>query len=259
MELPTNAAAASRWKIIRPLVKKPLWKTTTKAYDWTAWINLADTVEEFTTDKPINVGAYIFTHRPLSRDNFADCEKMRKYKITEELVILLVEPNDRCRFSIPKGHLKINELPHAGAMREIEYETGMRVTIDETTPRITYSMFKENIMQIHYLVYVPWSKVPAHLTPIDTVEIRFAFWATANFITENITYCNYTLTHHGNLNPLIRLAFEFDNCAPGKHDETFKFKFSSETFTLGQLAHLLIEAHIVSLHNVVARCKNFTW
>jgi ADP-ribose pyrophosphatase YjhB (NUDIX family) len=250
----------ANWKNTQPrLPFTPQWKTPTTAYDSSAWINLTDTVEEYTTDQYINVGAYIFTHRPLSYNNFYDCEKMRKYGIWEELVVLLVEPNDRCRYSIPKGHLKHGELPHEGAMREIEQETGLSLYITETTPHITYSKFKENVTQIHYLLYVPYNELPEKLTPIDTHEIRFAFWATLQFIQQNIEYCNYSLTCYTHINPVIRLAFEFNENSRAHYYAQLPQCISGAYYTIQKLAEMFIETHIVSLHTIVAKVPDFDW
>lgn len=244
------------------LSSAPRWKTTTKAYDPSAWINLTDTVEEYANDQYINVGAYIFTHRPLSYNNFNDCEKMRKYGIREELVVLLIEPVDRCRFSIPKGHLKIDELPHEGAMREIEQETGLSVYITETTPHITYSKFKQNVTQIHYLLYIPYNELPNTLGPDleHKDEVRFAFWATMEFIKEHIIYCNYTLiTSDNKINPIIRLAFKLSEHPHIQYHALLPQCIHGTYYYTQQLAEMFIDARIVSLHTIVAKVIDFEW
>jgi len=248
---------------IKPITSTTRWDVSNKAYDPEDWINLPETVPEYVADSKANItaGAYIFTHRRLSFNNFEDYKKILSTGQLYELCILLIEPRSRCRFSIPKGHLNPGEQAHECAMREIYQETGIKLQLNSHSPYITFNKFSAT--QIMYLVYMPYElALRLRLQPQDTNEVRFAFWANLNFIQNNISFCNYTLIHTcrttttTNINPIIRFIMsnigtdKTNENDPLNHSFMYRVNIYNNKYYMYELIERFIDAKLISIHTV---------
>lgn len=100
--------------------------------------------------------------------------------------VLLIHQKHGNHIGFPKGHVEVNETPSQTAIREVQEEVGLSITL---TPH-TYDVFYQPTPSIHKKVTYFLAYATSQKVHIQVEEIHRAFWVTLDNALKQLTYEN---------------------------------------------------------------------